>query len=49
MIAQLADELGAIVKPAVPGDNDPGAADVRLRFAARFFRGVKGPIQDVEV
>ena len=48
-IAQLADKFGAIVQAAIPGEDGAGRRDVRLRFAARFLRGMKAAVQHADV
>src|SRR5882762_1472733 len=48
-VAQMPDQIGAVVQAAVPGEDGAGCGDVRLRFAARFLRGMKGVVQDAYV
>ena len=45
-VAQLADEFGAIVQAAVPGDDGARRGNIWLLFAMRFLRGVEGAIED---
>src|SRR5216683_6413276 len=48
-VAQLADQVCAVVQSAVPGENGAGSGDVRLRFATRFLSGVEGVVEDADV
>ncbi len=41
-----ANEPGAIVQAAVPGDYRAGRGNMRLRFTTRFLGGVEGTIED---
>src|SRR6266481_7318604 len=48
-VSHLADELGAVVQAAVPGEDGAGCGDVRLRFATGFVGGVEGVVEDADV
>src|SRR5208282_3777489 len=45
-VAHIADEVGAIVQAAVPGDDSARRRNTRLLLAMRFLRGVEVAIED---
>ena len=46
-VAQLADEVSAIVQATVPGDDSARRRNIWLLLATRFLRGVEGAIEDL--